>query len=86
MASISVGIAHGIGGMKFSDYTVGTASPSGSTDIEVRYNTSDSNSKNILRHEVVIALRNIIRLLEGGNIAAINPVGLSGTTPPPPLV
>lgn len=86
MASISVGIAHGVGGGKMSDYTVGTAAPSGSTDVEVRYNTTNTNSKNILTHEVVIALRNIIRLLEQGHMSATNPVGLSGGAAPPPLV
>lgn len=85
MAAISVSIAHGVGGMKMSDYTVGTSAP-GSGDVEVRYNTTDTNSKNILTHEVVIQLRNIIRLLEQGHMSATNPVGLSGGAAPPPLV
>ena len=85
MAAISVAISHGVGGMKMSDYTVGTSAP-GTGDIEVRYNTTDTNSKNILTHEVAIALRNIIRLIEQGHMSATNPVGLSGGAAPPPLV
>lgn len=85
MAAISVSISHGALGMKMSDYTVGTSAP-GTGDIEVRYNTTDTNSKNILTHEVVIKLREIIRLLEQGHMSATNPVGLSGGSAPPPLV
>lgn len=85
MAAISISASHGLISQKMSDYTVGTSAP-GTGDIEVRYNTTDTLSKNILTHEVVIALRNMIRLIEQGHISATNPVGLSGTTPPPPLV
>ena len=86
MSSVSIGIAHGVGGMKMSDYVVGTAAPSGSTDVEVRFNNTDTNSKNISDHEIVVALKNIIRQIESGGASSINLILRSGGSPPPPLV
>ena len=37
MAAISISIPHGVGGMKMSDFTVGTSAP-GAGDVEVRFN------------------------------------------------
>lgn len=85
MAAISISASHGLISMKMSDYTAGTSAP-GTGDIEIRYNTTDTNSKNILTHEVVITLRNMIRLIEQGHVSTTNPVGLSGGAAPPPLV
>lgn len=86
MSSVSIGLAHGAAGMKMSDYVVGTAAPSGSTDIEVRWNNTDSNSKNVLDHEIVVALKNIIRQIEGGGPTGVNLLPRTGGSPPPPLV
>jgi hypothetical protein len=84
MAGLSVSIAHGASGMKMSDFTAGTLTPNAG-DVEVRWNTTDTNGKNVLSHEVVIKLREIIRLLEQGRMSATNPVALSGGAAPPPL-
>ena len=85
MTAFSISIAHGAGGLKMSDYTVGTLAPNAG-DVEIRANNTDTNSKNILDHEIVIMLRNIIRIIENGGPAAVNLVLRTGTTPPPPLV
>lgn len=85
MAALSVSAAHGAISMKMSDYTAGTSAP-GAGDVEVRWNTTDTNGKNVLSHEVVITLRNIIRFLEQGRMSATNPIALSGGAAPPPLV
>lgn len=85
MAAVSISIAHGAGGLKMSDFTVGTLAPNAG-DVEVRFNTTDTNSKNISHHEVVIKLREIIRQLETGGPSAINLMPLSGGAAPPPLV
>ena len=84
MAAISISMAHGASGNKISDFTVGTLAPNAG-DFELRYNTTDTNSKNILHHEVIIALKCFIRAIEQGG-ATVNIVTLSGGTPPPPVV
>lgn len=85
MAAQSISIAQGAAGMKMSDFTVGTLAPNAG-DVEVRYNTTDTNSKNILRHDVIVLLYTIIRQLENGGPAADNLLLLNGTTPPRPIV
>lgn len=85
MAAVSISIAHGASGNKMSDFTVGTSAP-GSGDVEVRFNTTDTNSKNISHHEVVVKLKEIIRQLETGGPSAVNLMLLSGGAAPPPLV
>ena len=85
MAAVSISISHGAAGMKMSDFTVGTSAP-GAGDVEVRFNTTDTNSKNISHHEVRIMLETIIRQLLTGGPSAINLMPLSGGAAPPPLV
>lgn len=85
MASISLSLSHGVSGMTMSDYTVGTLAPNAG-DFEVRLNTTDTNSKNISHHEMVIALEAFIRVLQTGGASAINLTPLSGGAAPPPLV
>lgn len=84
MAAISLSMAHGVEGMRISDFTVGTLAPNAG-DFEVRLNTSDTNSKNISHFEMIRALRAFIRALEQGGATA-NVVTLSGAAAPPPLV
>lgn len=84
MAAISLSMAHGVEGMRTSDFTVGTLAPNAG-DFEVRLNTSDTNSKNISHFEMIRALRAFIRALEQGG-ATVNVVTLSGAAAPPPLV
>ena len=86
MSSVSIGIAHGAAGMKMSDFVVGTAAPSGSTDVEVRFNNTDTNGKNVLDHEIVVMLKTIIRQIENGGPSAVNLILRTGGSPPPPLV
>jgi len=85
MSSFSISIPHGKGGMQMVDFTVGTLAPNAG-DVEVRANNTDSNSKNISDHEIVIMLKTIIRQIENGGGAATNLLPRTGTTPPPPLV
>ena len=84
MAAISLSIAHGASGNKISDFTVGTLAPNAG-DFEVRLNTTDTNSKNISHHEMIVALKWFIRALEQGG-GTVNIVTLSGGAAPPPLV
>lgn len=85
MSSTSISISHGASGMKMSDYTVGTLAPNAG-DVEVRFNNTDTNSKNILDQEVVVALKNIIRQIENGGPSAVNLLPRTGGAAPPPLV
>ena len=85
MAAISLSLPHGKAGMSMVDFTVGTLTPNAG-DFEVRLNTTNTNSKNISHHEMIIALKMFIRVLETGGPSAINLTPLTGTTPPPPVV
>jgi hypothetical protein len=84
MAAISLSLSHGVSGFTISDFTVGTSAP-GAGDFEVRLNTTNTNSANISRQDMVLALEAFIRALQMGG-ATIDVVLLSGGTPPPPLV
>jgi hypothetical protein len=46
MTAVSYSISRGVAGSTKSDITVGTSAP-GSGDIELRYNTTDTNGKNL---------------------------------------
>jgi hypothetical protein len=85
MSSTSISISHGAGGLKMSDFTVGTLVPNAG-DVEVRFNNTDTNGKNILDHEVVILLRTIIRQIEAGGPSSVNLLPRTGGAAPPPLV
>lgn len=85
MAGFSISVKQGAAGLSMSSYTIGTLTPN-ADDVEVRVNNLNSNSKNISNHEVVVMLRNIIRVIETGGPSAINLIPRTGTTPPPPLV
>jgi hypothetical protein len=68
MAAVSFGLNRGQAGTQISDFVIGTAAPTASTDIELRFNTTDQNSKNLTRKDVVLACKAFIRALEpGGN-------------------
>jgi hypothetical protein len=84
MAAISLSMSHGAFGNDISDFTVGTLAPNAG-DFEVRLNTTDTNSKNISRYDMIVALRAFIRALEQGG-ATVDVVLLSGGAAPPPLV
>jgi hypothetical protein len=73
MASISIGLLYGIDQAKISDVVVGTASPSGSTDVEIRWNSTDTNSVVRNRKDVILAARALIQALESGNLQT--PIG-----------
>jgi hypothetical protein len=47
-----------------TDFTVGTAAPTASTDFEFRFNTTDQNSIAIKIVDAIIALKSIRRALE----------------------
>lgn len=66
MAAVSFSISRGVSGTKISDITVGTSAP-GTGDIELRYNTTDTNSKNLNRQDILLALEAFERaILQGG--------------------
>lgn len=73
MAAISVAIKRGAGGVKVTDFTVGTSAPTSGQDFEFRFNTTDQNSVAIKIKDAIIALRSIERALEttGSNVNVI---------------
>ena len=64
MANVSISIQRGVDGFKLSDFTIGTAAPSGGVDFELRYTTTDQNSVAITRKDLHIALESMIRLIK----------------------
>lgn len=55
MAAISYSISRGQSGTKISDFTHGTSAP-GAGDIELRVNTTDTNSANMTVKDIMLAL------------------------------
>jgi hypothetical protein len=83
MAAQSLSLSHGVSGMKISDFTAGTSAP-GTGDFELRWNTSNTNSKNISREEIIIALKAFERALQqGGTTVDVLLIAAAGTAPPP---
>jgi hypothetical protein len=70
----------GGGGFQLKDYTFGTAAPTSSFDFELRYNTTDANSKNVTKEDVIIFLKGLQRMLEQVNQS---PAGTPLVTAPP---
>ena len=64
MAAISIAINRGASGVMATDFTVGTATPTASTDFEFRFNTTDQQSVAIKIVDAIIALKSIRRALE----------------------
>jgi hypothetical protein len=73
MAGISLSMSRGVSGTKISDITVGTAVP-GTGDIELRYNTLDTNSHALTRKDVILACKAFIRAMEEGQLITTTPV------------
>jgi hypothetical protein len=72
MAAISLSISRGVSGSKLTDITIGTSAP-GTADLEFRWNTTDTNSKNLTRKDLILALRAFEHLIES------NPQSPAGT-------
>jgi hypothetical protein len=64
MAAISIAINRGASGVMATDFVVGTAAPTASTDFEFRFNTTDQQSVAIKIVDAIIALKSIRRALE----------------------
>lgn len=77
MTAVSFSISRGVSGTKMNDITVGTSAP-GAGDIELRYNLTDTNSVNITRENIKIALKAFERAIVSGNTNV-------GITTGPPL-
>lgn len=71
MAGISISISHGVEGFAPSDFTVGTSAP-GTGDIELRWNTTDTNSNVLTKKDVVLAALALIRAVEDEQVPITN--------------
>lgn len=65
MTAVSFSINRGVSGTTMTDFTVGTSAP-GAGDIELRYNILDTNSKNLNREDIYMALKAFQRAIEQG--------------------
>lgn len=85
MASTSIGIPRGKGGFSISDFVQGTAAPSANTDVEVRFNNTDTNGKNLNREEIYVLAKQIVWYLlqgQGLQLPAGTPVVNQPVGPP----
>ena len=79
MTAVSFSINRGVSGTTMTDITVGTSAP-GTLDIELRYNTTDGNGKNLNRQDIWLALEAFMRAIaQGGTTVDIT---LSPSGPP----
>jgi hypothetical protein len=69
MAAVSISISRGVAGLKISDYTTGTLTPNAG-DIELRFNTTDTNGHGLTRQDVQLALDMFYRQLNAGTLGA----------------
>jgi hypothetical protein len=69
MAALSISISRGAAGVSATDYTTGTLAPNAG-DIELRFNTTDTNSKNLTRLDVINALQMFVRQIDAGKLGA----------------
>ena len=69
MAALSIAISRGSAGVKLTDYTTGTSVP-GSGDIELRFNTTDTNGKAVTRLDVLNVVDMFKRQIENGKLGA----------------
>ena len=72
MTAVSLSMSRGVDGFKMSDVTVGTSAP-GAGDVELRFNTTDTNGKNLNDKDLVRILEAFIRwtLTNGSTTTAI---------------
>lgn len=72
MTAVSFSMSRGVDGFKMSDVTVGTSAP-GAGDVELRFNTTDTNGKNLNDKDLVRILEAFIRwtLTNGSTTTAI---------------
>jgi hypothetical protein len=73
MAAISLSLNRGVDGFKISDFTAGTSVP-GAGDIELRYQVTDTNGKNLTRKDVILACKAFQRALEEGKLITSTPI------------
>jgi hypothetical protein len=73
MAAISIAINRGVDGFHNTDFTVGTAAPTASSDVELRFNTTDQSSAAMKMQDVIKCVLAIRRALEttGSNVNVI---------------
>jgi hypothetical protein len=74
MSAISIAINRGVPGIKATDFTIGTAAPTASTDFELRFNTTDQNSNSVRMLDVITAIKLFRQVLEttGSNVNVIS--------------
>lgn len=73
MAAVSVSLSHGVAGNNIADFTFGTSAP-GAGDIELRFNTTDTNGNNLTRLDIRKALDAFQRAYASGAIFITTPV------------
>jgi hypothetical protein len=69
MAALSISISRGAAGTNGSDYTTGVLTPNAG-DIELRFNTTDTNGKALTQKDVILALDMFKRQIEASKLGA----------------
>ena len=63
MTAVSIASNRGQAGVKLSDFSVAASAPTGSADIELRFQLLDANSKPLTRLDIELALEAFERFL-----------------------
>jgi hypothetical protein len=67
LAGISISINRGIDMPQISDVTIGTTTPN-ANDVQLCWQTNDTNGKPLLRKDVILAAQALIRAIENGSL------------------
>jgi len=70
MTAISIAINRGQHGFQLSDFVIAASAPTGSADIEFRFQLQDANSKNLTREDLHIALEAFERFIKQTGFAS----------------
>ena len=64
MTAVSVAINRGQAGVKLSDFSIAASAPTGSADIELRFQLLDANSVALTREDIHLALQAFERIIK----------------------
>ena len=63
MTAVSIGLTRGLAGVKLSDFAVAASAPTAGSDIEIRFQLLDTNSKPLTREDIRLAMMAFERFL-----------------------
>jgi hypothetical protein len=62
MTAVSLAVLRGVDGFQIKDIAIGTAAPTATYDIELRFNLTDQNSIALSREDILVRAMNAFRI------------------------